>query len=273
VTQSMTPSKHSARHRVARRAPSRYAVIAFALVVSSLTAGSAAVGLAVRSQSHVVAGPRTQLEEPTGPIGGSPPVAPSSPASAAPAKGSSPPAGTSSSPPATRKAPTGTPHTTGGASVTGPPVVASATVTSAGATPSATPSRPLNAQEQAVLELTNAARQKQGCAPLRVDDRLEAAAQAHAADMASRHYFSHVSPEGLDPSARARAAGFPSGAGENIAMGFTTASVVMDGWMGSRGHRANILNCSYTVIGVGYDPRTIKSGFAPGSWVQMFGVL
>ena len=272
MTQSMTPSKHSARHRVTRRAPSRYAVIAFALVVSSLTAGSAAVGLAVRSQSHVVAGPRTELAEPTGPIGGSPAAAPSSPASATPAKGSSPRVGTSSSPPATRKAPTGTPahHRCVGDRPAGGGL---SHRDQRGRRPSATPSRSLNAQEQVVLDLTNAARQKQGCGPLRVDGRLEAAAQAHAADMASRHYFSHISPEGLDPSARARAAGFPAGAGENIAMGFATASAVMDGWMGSRGHRANILNCSYTVIGVGYDPRTITSGFAPGSWVQMFGVL
>ena len=106
-----------------------------------------------------------------------------------------------------------------------------------------------------------------------MDPRLAKAAHEHAKDMVERHYFSHVSPEGLDPSERARAAGFPAGAGENIAIGYPSASAVMDGWLGSRGHRANILDCDYTVIGVGFDPGTVLTGYAAGSWVQMFGTL
>ena len=56
-------------------------------------------------------------------------------------------------------------------------------------------------------------------------------------------------------------------------MGYPSAAAVMDGWLGSRGHRANILDCDYTVIGVGFDPGTVLTGYAAGSWVQMFGTL
>jgi uncharacterized protein YkwD len=263
------PPRFSARHRVPRRAPSRYAVIAIALVVASLTAGSAAFGLAVRSQSRVIGlgtDTRTSINQPEGGVTVPPtsasagPTATASPRTSAPSTTSPAPAPTS--PPARTTAPVAAPTSTG-------------RLTTAALPPTASPpaAEPLSAQEQAVLTMTNADRADAGCGPLKVDTRLQAAASAHAVDMVDRHYFSHTSPDGQDPSERAEAAGFPSGAGENIAMGYPTASAVMAGWMASSGHRANILNCSYTVIGVGYDPGTIRAGFAPGSWVQMFGVL
>ncbi|WP_143342727.1 CAP domain-containing protein, partial [Crossiella equi] len=103
-----------------------------------------------------------------------------------------------------------------------------------------------------------------GCRSLRVDERLVAAAQRHAADMASRGYFSHTAPDGTSFVDRARSAGYPAPGGENIARGQRTAEKVMESWMGSSGHRANILNCSFVAIGVGHDARGPH-------WVQVFG--
>jgi uncharacterized protein YkwD len=82
--------------------------------------------------------------------------------------------------------------------------------------------------------------------------------------MAANDYFDHTSPDGTTPQDRAEAEGFTSPVGENIAVGYPTANDVMAGWMDSEGHRANILNCAYTVIGVGLN----EDGWY---WTQMFG--
>ncbi|MCA9619975.1 MAG: CAP domain-containing protein [Myxococcales bacterium] len=92
---------------------------------------------------------------------------------------------------------------------------------------------------------------------------LAQAAQLHAEDMVDQGYFDHTSLDGRDFSARAKDAGydaFPSG--ENIAQGQKTPAQVMDSWMGSSGHRANILSADHSEIGVGLDGVT---------WVQVFG--
>jgi uncharacterized protein YkwD len=114
--------------------------------------------------------------------------------------------------------------------------------------------------------LTNAQRQKAGCPPLTNNRTLRNVATAHSEDMAERNYFSHTSPEGEGPDDRAAAAGYDAYAGENIAQGYSSAEAVMKGWMKSSGHRDNILNCSFTVIGVGVadSPRGLY-------WTQMFG--
>jgi uncharacterized protein YkwD len=119
-----------------------------------------------------------------------------------------------------------------------------------------------------IVELTNAERAKAGCAPLAVDPRLTAAAQAHSADLAAGSYFSHDSRDGRTPFQRIAAAGYDySVAAENIAAGQRTAQDVTAGWMKSPGHRANILNCSLVHIGVGY-----TAGGAYGTyWTQDFG--
>lgn len=117
-------------------------------------------------------------------------------------------------------------------------------------------------QAAQVVSLVNAERASAGCGALRVDDRLTAAAQEHSQDMSDRGYMSHQSPEGEGPSDRAARHGYPSGVGENVAQGQRSAQQVMDAWMNSQGHRANILNCSYSAIGVGHAGR---------SWTQKFG--
>jgi uncharacterized protein YkwD len=119
-------------------------------------------------------------------------------------------------------------------------------------------------QVQQVLAMVNEARDLAGCKPVALDDRVVKAAQGHSTDMATRDYFSHTTPEGVDFAERMRAAGYPSPGGENIAMGQRSADQVMRAWMNSDGHRRNILNCGFTTIGVGLDTR----GWY---WTQNFG--
>jgi uncharacterized protein YkwD len=116
-----------------------------------------------------------------------------------------------------------------------------------------------------VVELVNDVRADVGCEPLTVDDKLGAAAQLHAEDMSARDYMDHVNPEGMDPQDRAAAQGFTDPVGENVAMGYPDAQAVMDGWMNSPGHRANIENCDYATIGIGVD----SDGWY---WAQEFGL-
>jgi uncharacterized protein YkwD len=118
-----------------------------------------------------------------------------------------------------------------------------------------------------VAKLTNAQRTQHGCAPLRVDARLAGAAQAHSADMDHRHYFDHDTPDGKTPWDRIKAAGYSQPGAENIAMGQPTPAAVVDAWMNSPGHRANILNCDLKAIGVGVQYDT---GGGPW-WTQDFG--
>jgi uncharacterized protein YkwD len=122
---------------------------------------------------------------------------------------------------------------------------------------------PPSATDQ-VVSLVNAARADADCGALRVDDRLTAAAQAHSDDMAVNGYFSHTSQDGRTFADRVHAAGYPDPGGENIAQGQRSAQSVHDAWMSSEGHRDNILNCSFTAIGVGLNT-------SAWTWTQNFG--
>ncbi|WP_223199340.1 CAP domain-containing protein [Solihabitans fulvus] len=115
-----------------------------------------------------------------------------------------------------------------------------------------------------VLALVNEQRSTAGCAPLKADDRLTAAAQAHSTDMSARNYFSHDTPEGKDFATRITDAGYPSPGGENIAKGQRSPGEVMQAWMNSAGHRRNILDCSFTTMGLGLSTQ----GWY---WTQDFG--
>lgn len=135
---------------------------------------------------------------------------------------------------------------------------------------SATGSPALPDLEQRLVDLTNAERAKVGCPALAVDTRLVTSADAHAVDMVAKQYFDHSGADGSTPTTRGAAAGYPAGVAENIGTGFTDAAAVMTAWLASPGHRANIVDCAYKVIGVGYDPGALP-GFGPGTWVQAFG--
>lgn len=142
---------------------------------------------------------------------------------------------------------------------------ASPSTTGPGA-PSAPPPRAGVAHQ--VLALVNVERSRAGCGPVSANAALQSAAQGHSDDMAARDYFSHTSPDGSTFADRIRAAGYRGGAiAENIAAGQTSAKDVMRAWMASPGHRANILNCTYRDIGVGY-----ATGGSYGTyWTQTFG--
>ncbi|TPG19845.1 CAP domain-containing protein [Pedococcus bigeumensis] len=118
------------------------------------------------------------------------------------------------------------------------------------------------------LSLVNSERAKAGCGAVRSNSALQRAAQGHSADMAAKNYFSHTSKDGRTFADRIRAAGYGgSTIGENIAAGQSTASAVMRSWLASSGHRANILNCAFTAIGVGY----ARGGSYGHYWTQDFG--
>ena len=121
---------------------------------------------------------------------------------------------------------------------------------------------------QQVVDLTNAERAKAGCGALSVNTTLTSVAQAHSADMAAKNYFSHTGQDGRSPFDRMKAAGYSfRTAGENIAAGQQTPAAVMTAWMNSAGHKANIVNCAFTQIGVGY-----ATGGSYGKyWTQEFG--
>jgi uncharacterized protein YkwD len=130
------------------------------------------------------------------------------------------------------------------------------------------PGDPVTAYEAQVFTIVNTERATAGCQPLNADSRLAKAARAHSADMAAKNYFSHTSLDGTQFADRITAAGYKwSGAGENIAKGQRTPADVMNSWMNSAGHRANILNCGYKDIGVGlaYDSQNTPL------WTQDFG--
>jgi uncharacterized YkwD family protein len=117
---------------------------------------------------------------------------------------------------------------------------------------------------QQVIELTNNERRKNGLPPLNADVSLSKVAQTKTNDMNSKHYFSHTSPTYGSPFDMMRDFGVTyKSAGENIAMGQTTAQQVVTSWMNSEGHRKNILSSNYTNIGVGY---TSNGNY----WSQMF---
>jgi uncharacterized protein YkwD len=120
--------------------------------------------------------------------------------------------------------------------------------------------------EAAVLALVNEARVDAGCGALTADPALAAVARAHSADMRDRDYFSHTSPEGRSPFDRAEQAGVDYSRAENIAFGQADAAAVMEAWLKSPGHRANILDCELTKLGVG-----VAEGAGGPWWTQLFG--
>lgn len=118
--------------------------------------------------------------------------------------------------------------------------------------------------EAKVIELVNNIRTSYGLKPLKANWELSRVARYKSQDMADRKYFSHTSPTYGSPFDMMKNFGITyRSAGENIAMGYKTPEAVVNGWMNSSGHRANILNSSFTEIGVGY----VAGG---NYWTQMF---
>ena len=124
----------------------------------------------------------------------------------------------------------------------------------------------LQSMRQGVLDLVNAARAQNGKAPLTLNDSLSDVAQLRADEIVQS--FSHTRPNGTSCFTALKEAGISyRTTGENIAAGQGSPASVMDSWMNSEGHRANILNGDFTSIGIGY----VKAGSGYGHyWVQMF---
>lgn len=122
----------------------------------------------------------------------------------------------------------------------------------------------VRAFEQEVVRLVNEQRAQHGLKPLTENWELSRVARYKSQDMVDNRYFSHTSPTYGSPFQMIRAFGLSfRTAGENIAYGQRTPQAVVSAWMNSSGHRANILNASYTQIGVGY----VAGG---NYWTQMF---
>ncbi|MFJ3996414.1 sigma-70 family RNA polymerase sigma factor [Streptomyces parvus] len=245
------------RRRVQARRRRRNSAVAAVVAVAALGTGGAAVHLYTdgedRDATTVTAdAPAPRTEAPT---------------SAAPTSSPSPSASTSpsaSKSPSPSKKPKPKPKPK--KSTTPPPAPSSAAPAPKPDPPAPAPPAPSGMAEQ-VAQLVNTERSKEGCGPVSVNGLLNTAAQRHSADMAAQDYFSHTSQDGRDPGDRITAAGYRwSTYGENIAKGQRTPADVMQSWMDSPGHRANILNCSFKEIGMG----KVDSGGGP-VWTQVFG--
>ena len=118
--------------------------------------------------------------------------------------------------------------------------------------------------EQEVIRLVNQIRAENGLSALSYNWELARVARYKSQDMKDNGYFSHTSPVYGTPFQMIKNFGISyRSAGENIAKGYATPQAVVNAWMNSSGHRANILNAGYTQIGVGY--------VADGNyWTQMF---
>ncbi len=140
--------------------------------------------------------------------------------------------------------------------------------------PEPIPTSPANSYIQQVLNLTNVERTNAGLQPLRLNEKLNQSAQAHSQDMAIADYFSHTGANGSNAGDRAASAGYYySSLGENIAAGYITPQEVVQGWMNSPGHRANIMNAGYQELGIGYyylanDTGSVNYNYY---WTQEFG--
>jgi len=253
------PGRAALRRDQAQRRRRRNAVVASVLAVGFLGTGGAAlrlstgdsddeVSVASAPESSGSATAASRAEASASPE-------PSASASRSPRTGASPKAEkTKSTPKPTRSAPASK----------RPSAPKSAPATRPAPAPP-TPSASSDADQ--VLALVNTERAKEGCAPVTGNDQLTTAAQRHSEDMAAHDYFSHTSQDGSDPGERITAAGYRwSTYGENIAKGQRTPADVMNSWMNSPGHRANILNCSFRELGVGI--RDSPGGIV---WTQDFG--
>jgi uncharacterized protein YkwD len=137
----------------------------------------------------------------------------------------------------------------------------------------------------ATLCLVNRERAATGARPLQPNAGLQRAADSQAENMALDDYFGHLGPAGESLLARTRAVGYLSGSqvgyevGENIAWGtlsFATPRAIVAAWMGSPGHRENILDPSYrdTAIGVAPQaPASLAHGQVGATYAQEFGAI
>ncbi|MDX2216109.1 MAG: CAP domain-containing protein [Oculatellaceae cyanobacterium bins.114] len=140
--------------------------------------------------------------------------------------------------------------------------------------PTQSATNPISPFVEQVVNLTNAFRQQFGLQPLTLNAKLTTAAQTHSQNMAIHDFFAHTGVDGSQPWDRMVAAGYRwAQAAENIAAGQQTPEAVVNAWINSPGHRANMLNANLREIGVGYyellnDTGSVNYG---RYWTQDFG--
>jgi uncharacterized protein YkwD len=134
---------------------------------------------------------------------------------------------------------------------------------------------PLLASEitpQSVLSEMNAYRARNGMAPLHFDARLSLAADDRMRDMEDLEYWAHDAPDGRSPFVWLKSRGYDfQYAGENLASGFETTEVLVQGWMESPGHRANILSGDYDDVGIAVIDGSTTRRATGKSVVVLFG--
>lgn len=142
---------------------------------------------------------------------------------------------------------------------------------------SSAPSKSATATAKEILAILNAARAKAGCGPLKINSKLMAAAKTHATNMATKNFFGHANKDGSKFSKRVKKQGYKyKRVAENIAAGQSSARQVAYDWLGSSGHRKNILDCKLkdTGVAVAYqaDDQPIMGNSKPFYyyWVQVF---
>jgi uncharacterized protein YkwD len=123
-----------------------------------------------------------------------------------------------------------------------------------------------------VLSEMNSYRAKEGLSPLRFDPRLVAAADDRMQDMEDLEYWSHDAPDGRSPFVWLKPHGYDFRfAGENLATGFETVELLLEGWMESPGHRANILSADYADVGIAVIDGSTTHRATGKSIVVLFG--
>jgi len=125
----------------------------------------------------------------------------------------------------------------------------------------------------AVVDAMNRERAAHGLTPLRIDDELSAVALDRVGDMFAKHYFGHISPDGVKPWSWADKEGYNYREfGENLAVGYRTPQAVVDGWMHSPEHRKNVLSGSFVEVGVAIAPESPEHRFTGPTVVAIYGV-
>jgi uncharacterized protein YkwD len=132
-------------------------------------------------------------------------------------------------------------------------------------------SAPANTATHAIVAAMNKERASRGLRPLRLNDRLSLAANDRITDMFSKHYFAHVSPDGVQPFVWAQQRGYRYRLiGENLAVGYRGTAVV-EGWMRSQGHRENILQRGFDEVGIAIADGAPRRGYKGPTVVAMYG--
>ncbi|MGW4293903.1 CAP domain-containing protein [Micromonospora chersina] len=252
------PAEDTGRHRQRRRLPRPL------LIGGAAAAATLVVSLGVGAVLLPGDDQRTEPTAADGPVAAAPLASDSAEADAADAlapESTSPSAAPTTVKPSPTKKPTPAPSRTTAPSRQLPRATASS---GTGATTTST--KGLTAELREVVDLVNQERAKAGCKALAVNDKLTLAAQRHSQDQADHKTMSHDGSDGSDVGDRLDRVGYAwRSYGENVAWNQQSPAAVMDAWMNSPGHRANILNCSFTEIGVG-----VARSNGP-YWTQDFG--